>query len=161
MSFLLNEPLIIALHERLVSELATEVEAINARDTLGVHLDPPKAILDFVPQGELIDNAGFPCFGIGDLPSKIEDDTGFSVTLRAGLHIVTYDQHSDQRALAWRLRRYQQAVTTCALRTRRLDDQWGIVGKGTIPGPTLGRETDPAVWESWCAVAIEGRSDDG
>lgn len=157
--FLLNEPLVTALRARLASDLAAQIAVVNARVTDGFTISAPGTILDYVPSAD--EAAGMSgtgtVLGIGDLPATFEDDTGFSVTGRHALNIVAFAFNADQRALAWQLRRYTQAITTVALATRRLGDAWGVGLGRVIPGPTLDVTESPRTWMSWSGVEIRAQ----
>lgn len=153
------EPIIDALVARLVAELPAAVAEVNARDTKGITLTVPdtEAILDFVPTPSVLNR--FPTIAIEDGPSRLTDDVGWAATGVDDLVVVVFEQHADQRELALRLRRWQLIVRSIILQGRELDPAWGLVDKGTRPGPTLGRPEDPRDWLSYTATVLEVRSE--
>lgn len=155
----LNEPLVTALQQRLTSELPGLIDQINARQPAdGALLDYPVAVLDYIPPPDSI--ADFPTFGIQDLPSKFEDDIGSALTGYHELAVICFETEADPRMLAWKLRRYAQAMMSAAIDTRRLGDGWGCGPKGNWPGPTLDVQKNPQVYMSWTAVGIWARRDE-
>lgn len=155
----LNVPVVAALKARLDSDLAAAIALVNADSS--VDIEGPKAIHDFVPPVGLI--VDFPTIGIGDGPTRFEDDTGFSATGRHELMVVVFLQNPDQEQLAAQLRAYTRAIATCVLDGRNLGD--GAWGTGLIqvdPGPTLADDPDdPKVFATWTAVRIWAKSEEG
>ncbi len=166
MAITLNELPVRALKQRLEASLPAEIAAINATVTDGFVIAEPKQVLDYIPYPQVLTD--YPTIGIGDGGSTFEDDEGFSATGRHELLIVCYLQHSDQRALAWQLRRYLQAITRVALAGRTLSDTlsgaaWGTGLVRISPGPTLGDSEDPELvrtWMSWAGVLIWAKRDE-
>jgi hypothetical protein len=157
----LTEPVIQALTARLGTDLPATIAEINATAATvadGYTITMP-TVFDFIPQLEL--QTSYPMIGIQDLPTVEADDIGSSVTTEVGLGIVTFVADPDQRALAWRLRRYLQAVITVALAGRNLGAAaYGTRFRRIVPGPTLDVEGDPRTWVSWASVEITAlRSD--
>lgn len=148
----LNEPLVTGLRSRLEASLPATITEINSTVTDGYTIVNPVQVFDFIPQAELL--TAYPTIGIGDLPSTFEDDTGFAVTGRHGLQIVVFLADPDQRALAWRLRRYLQAIVTVALSNRQIGDAVGLTLRRIVPGPTLDVSRDPETWVTWAGVDI-------
>lgn len=155
----LTEPIVTALQKRLEEELTATIEAINTAASDGYTLSTP-TILDYLPPPS--DRLEPPVIGIGDSPSRFEDDTGASVTGRHELLIVVYDQAGDQRALAWQLRRWSQAIARIALSGRKLGEAaWGTGLSMVVPGPTLVDDPDnPREWLSWVGVKIWAKRDE-
>lgn len=140
----LNEPIVRALHERLLADLNDAIAQINAQVTDEILIDPhaPEQILDFVPAIESL-GVGFPVVGIQDLPGRFENDIGSSLDGRFELGIVVFECDPEVRRLGWKLRRKLRAVASVALDDRRLGDAHSVVARGTLPGPTFERIPDP------------------
>jgi hypothetical protein len=158
----LNEPVIRALHQRLVDELPTAAAAVNERVDDGIllpDLDTTQVLTHIPPPSERLQP---PTIGIGDGPSELEDDEGFAATGRHELLIVVYEQSSDQDALAWLLRRWTSAIATVALRGRNLGDgAWGTGLIKSVPGPTLVDNPDnPQEWLSWSGIRLWAKRDE-
>lgn len=159
MTFLLNEPIIVALVARLQADLPAQIAAVNARTTDGIQITMPGEILDFIPPPGVL--TSYPTIGIGDAPAKFEDDIGSSATGVFEILIVVYEQAGDQRELAWKLRRASQAVTSVALAGRQLGPGWGVTLREVSPGPTLGDDAEnPQEWMSWVGVRIVVKTDE-
>jgi hypothetical protein len=160
MAIQLNEPIIVELVERLDSDLAGTITAINAGVTDGYTIDPPAEVYDYIPPPGVL--TAFPSVGIGDAPSTFEDDIGSSATGRHGILIVAYQQADEQRKLVWSLRRYAQAITRVVLQGRKLDSAaWGTGLVAVRPGPTLEDDPEsPSVWTSWVGVEIWAKRDE-
>jgi hypothetical protein len=156
----LNEPAIHAIHHRLENDLLDIIEDINTRSEDGHQLEPPQTILTYMPS--LRELVAFPTIGIRDGISTFEDDTGWSVTSRHVLSVFVFVQDYEQEALAWKLRRYEQAIVRCVLKDRQLggNDGFGMGLMRIEPGPTLGRRDNPQVKMSWIAVTIWVKRDE-
>lgn len=156
----LNVPVVAALKARLESDLPAVITAVNA-DAPAYPISAPVAVFDFVPPIALITD--FPTVGIGDGPTRFEDDTGFSATGRHELLLIAYLQQADQAALAAQLRSYARALASVALDSRNLGT--GAWGTGLIqidPGPTLTDNAEhPQTFASWVAVRMWAKSDEG
>lgn len=153
MTIQLNEPVVTTLRSRLETELPAIVTAINATVTDGFTIDAPQRVLDYIPPvGDL--NA-LPLIGISDGEMILEDDTGWGATGVFDISVVVYLQSSDQRVLAWQLRRYAQALVR-AIRTPTIaiGEGWGVYNFRVRPGPTLGRDESPRQWLSTIAVTF-------
>jgi hypothetical protein len=159
---ILNEDIILELVGRLRTDLPAEIASINARSTVGIPISMPADtdIFEFVPPPGLLMN--YPAIGIGDAPSKFEDDIGSSATGVHEILIVAYEQAGDQRELAWKLRRLSQAIATVALSGRELGTAaWGTTLSSIVPGPTLVDDADnPQEWMSWVGVRITAKADE-
>jgi hypothetical protein len=155
--YLLSEPLVTALVARLRTDLPAKVAEINAAATDGIvlPLPDPSRIYAFPPQGELLTDV--PVIGVQDFPSTFDDDIGSSVTGNHALGIVIWASDADQNTLAWKLRRYCQAVTTVALDQRKIGDAWGTLLRRVYPGPTIDAEENPRTWVSFAVVEISAR----
>lgn len=157
-TFDLNEFAVAALVQRLKDDLPGQVAAINAAAAVvadGYTITEPAEILDYVPSPDAIGSWGPPTIGVQDGGSLFGDDTGFSATGDHELAVVIFVGDADQQALTRRLRRYQRAIASAALRDRRLAP--GVYGtrlKRIRPGPTLDREQGPQTWVTWTAVVI-------
>lgn len=153
------EPIIDAIITRFNDEVAAAVATVNARDTKGIELaaPPTSAILDYVPTPSLLTH--FPTIAIEDGASRLTDDNGWAATGLDELVIVVFEQDADQRRLAIKLRRWQLIIRSIVLQDRTVGPAWGLVDKGTRPGPTLGRNEDPQDWMSWTALMVEVRSE--
>lgn len=163
MAIELNEPVIAAVYERLLgSDLTDAIDAINAEVDDGIMVEVPQQVLDYMPTPELLTE--FPTIGIGDAPSTFEDDIGSSATGRHELLICVFCQNADQRALAWQLRRYAQAIVRTVLDGRNLGDAaWGTGLVRVSPGPALADNPDPEAvqdWMSWTGVQIWAKRDE-
>lgn len=156
----LNELVIKGVHDRLSNNLSAIIADINSEVTDGITIDEAEQVLDYIPSiRELIK---FPTLGIQDLPWKCEDDTGWELTGVAGLTVVAFIADITPRELAWKLRRYAQAIVRCVADGRRLDtaDQaWGIKIKSVEPGKMLGRRENPEQRMTWIACTFEFRND--
>jgi hypothetical protein len=162
MPITLNQPIIVEVQQRLNSDLATNIAAVNAEQTDGFDVEVPgtEEIFDYIPPPGLL--TAFPSVGIGDGPSRFEDDIGSSATGRHELLIVAYEQDADQRALAWKLRRHCQAIVRTILDGRNLDSAaWGTGLVAIRPGPTIEDDPDnPKVWTSWSGVHIWAKKEE-
>src|SRR4051794_22550247 len=110
MAIQLNEPIVVQLKSQLEANLPATITAINAAAGTvadGYTIENPAHVLDFVPPVSYL--TAFPAIGIGDGPSRFEDDIASSATGRHEIMLVVFLQDADQRALAWKLRRYAQA----------------------------------------------------
>lgn len=160
MAYELNEPVVAALKARLEEEMTATIAAINEAATDGFQLSAPSQVLDYIPPpSDLLEP---PVIGIGDAPSRFEDDIGSSATGRHELLIVAYDQSDEQRALAWKLRRWSQAIARISLSTRKLGSAaWGTGLVGIRPGPTLVDNPEkPRDWFSWVGVTIWAKTEE-
>lgn len=163
MSYRLNEPIVGAIHARLVADLPAAIAARNAEITDGFELTEPAAIWPFVPGDRRLAAAGYNAIGIGDLPSRYTDDIGSSVTGEHELVILVYQADRDGEALAWKIRRMLQVVTELVLRGRNYESVANFEGVGLRridPGPTLERERDPELVRTFAAVTIWVRLED-
>lgn len=151
----LHNNLVVALQSRLVTNLPAYIDAVNAEYTNPSYpIDYVQNVYDYVPV--LADLYAFPVIGIADGDVIFEDDTGWGATGRSAFSIVVFEQQSDQRALAWHLRRLSTAVTRCILEGRKLPPEgWGVMLSRVRPGPTLGRDENPRQWMSTVTVQIE------
>lgn len=161
MAIELNEPVVVALQQRLVEDLPAAIAAVNEQVTDGFTLGEPIDILPYVPPPS--DQLSPPTIGIGDAPSRFEDDSGFSATGRHELLVVVYDQSSNQEALAWQLRRWAKVIARVALADRTLGGNaaWGTGLVGTVPGPTLVDDPEnPREWFSWVGIRLWAKRDE-
>lgn len=159
MTIRLQEPVVTAVIARLQTQLPAIIADINSSITDGYLLPTDTSrILDYIPP--VADMYTMPVIGISDGEMHFEDDTGWGATGVFDLSIVVFIQNADQRALAWQLRRYAQALVQ-ALRTptNAIGEGWGVVIKGIRPGPTLGRDENPRQWMSTVAVTITVKSE--
>lgn len=134
------------------------VAQVNAE--LGLLLedvDIDNAILDHVPPVQEITR--WPTIGIGEGPTTLADDIGWSATGHHLLTVMLFHQHADVGELARQLRGYRIAAANAALEGRQLGSQWGVVLRGTVPGPTLGEGDSPRAWISMTGIALELRDD--
>ncbi len=158
MAIQLIEPIIVELVDRLRNDFAAHVTTINAAVTDGFTIEAPGAdqVLGYPPAPELL--TVFPTLAVSDGRSTFEDDTGYSATGRHLVLICAYAQDADQEALAWRLRRYSQAIVRTVLEGRKLDTAaWGTGLDGVYPGPAYVDNPDPEsvqTWMSWVGVRI-------
>lgn len=158
--FRLNEPVVKALVARLVADLPAEIDRINAAVTDGHTIDYPQKVLDHPPVAEQM--TSYPIVSVQDFPSTFEQDGGSWAVGRHELAIVAFIAAPDQATLAWRLRRYAQAIANVSLRDRNLGGSaaWGTGLVDVRPGPTLEVEEDPRGYESWTVVRIFAKRDE-
>jgi hypothetical protein len=160
MSIELTEPVILALKERLDDELPATIAAINSAVDDGIELGQPSEVLDYIPPPS--DQLSPPVIGVGEGPSRFEDDSGFSATGKHEILVVVYDQSSDQRALSRQLRRWKVAIVRIVLADRNLGGAaWGTGLIGTVPGPTLVDNAErPREWFSWTGIRLWAKRDE-
>lgn len=164
MAIQLNEPIIVEIVERLRDDFDDAVTAINAGVTDGFTIEAPDAaqVLDYPPPPELL--TVFPTLSVSDGVSRFEDDQGYSATGKHLVLICAFCQDPDQQALAWRLRRYAQAIVRTVLAGRKLDTAaWGTGLEGVYPGPAYADNADPesvTSWMSWVGVRIWAKRDE-
>lgn len=157
----LTDTIIPYLVDRLETQLPAIVTAIN---TQSLSMDPqtpisvPQSVFDYVPA--LGDLYAFPVLGISDGPIDLVDDQGWGATGQGEITVVIFEQDSDLRTLAWKLRRQQQAVVR-AIRTPTiiLGDAWGTYNYRVVPGPTLSRNEGPRQFVSTSAVSFMFKSE--
>lgn len=156
------EPVIAALKARLDTYLPAEVAQANA-DAADAYVLSDAVVFDYLPtpSGEM---GQFPIVGIAEDRSRFEDDTGWSATSVWLVRVVVWEQDADQRALAFKLRRWERCLLRVALKNRRLTDPrsaagWGIVLDGTEAGPSFELE-DPRVYVSWRSITATIRSEE-
>lgn len=162
MAIELNEPVVHAVRDRLNANLAAHITAINAAAATvadGFTIENPAAVLDYIPSpGELVN---FPTVGIGDGRQLFRDDIGHNAELDCHITVVAYLADADQRALAWRLRRYSQAIARTILADRNLGTAAYGTGLDRVdPGPTLASDESPRTFLSWIAVTIRASRDE-
>lgn len=152
-------PIVTSLRDRLETDLPATIDTINSTETSPSYPIPyPGRVLDFIPP--VADMFALPIVAISDGPLTFRDDTGWGATSVAELTVVAFLQGTDQRQLAWQLRRYAMAITRVTLANRSIGpDGWGVIMRGVRPGPTLGRDSDPKQYLSTVAVSIEVRSE--
>lgn len=158
MAITLSTKTIQAVKQRLDTKLADYIVQVNDEVENGINIDLPAQILDYAPAvSQLI---AFPTFGIIDGPFELQDDTGWGATGWATFSVVVYEQHPDQENLAWRLRRYSEAIARCVLQDRMIDPTfcYGLIFRRADPGPTLGR-TDPQTFLSLRTLTFQARSE--
>ena len=148
----LNERAVLAMYERFQNNLNSVIDAINSeRGTLaGITPNPPSLahpalILSAPPvKGQL---ANFPVVAIGDGDIRFVDDVGWAATGVYEMMVLAYDVDTDPTMLAWKMRRWAQALISTAMFGRQMTSTdyfgaWGVTLKRVIPGPRLSR-TDP------------------
>jgi hypothetical protein len=160
MAIQLTEPIVTALVARLTAQLPAAIATLNGEISDGFTLTAPSTILPYIPPPS--DLLTPPVIGIGEGPSRFEDDEGFSATGRHELLIVAYEQSSEQEALAWKLRRWTRVITRVALSERKLGTAaWGTGLIEIRPGPTLvDNPESPREWFSWVGVMIWAKRDE-
>lgn len=165
MDWQLIEPVVRAMHQRLVRDLPTVLAEKRAGlpEDEAVALADPAAVFDFPATPALL--VEFPAITMLDRPSSIEDDTGSSATGRHTIAIVGWVSNPDQRLLAWTLRYYMQAIVTVAMKDRSLSEElpgagWALGFDGVIPGDTLEDPSSPQEWVSWAAASFWIRRDE-
>lgn len=152
------EPIVDALVARFNAEIEGAVDAINAQDEKNIQLEPVTAILDYIPTPSELNI--FPTVAIGSGADHLADDIGHGATGTFEIVVVVFVQDVDQRQLSIKLRRYLRAVRSVALYGRQFGPAWGVVDKGSRPGPTLGRDEGPREWMSYVSTVIECRSEE-
>ena len=160
MAIELNEPVVDALVSRLNSNLAATITTVNGEHSDDYDLDNPEQVLDYIPPTSLL--TAFPTIGIGDGPSRFEDDIGASATGVHQVMVVVYLQEAEQVALARKLRRYAVAIARVILEDRnRGSDAWGTVLNRVDPGPTLADAPEnPQTFMSWVGLTITAKRDE-
>lgn len=153
------EPLVNGIVSKLTTNLNGYIDTINSQQTSPAFaIEYPQRILDYIPP--ISDLYALPTIGISDGDFHIEDDVGWGGTGVCEFSIVVFLADSDQRALAWKLRRYAQAVYRCVMAEREIPTEgWGVTLKRVRSGPTLGRDEGPRDWLSTIAVQIEVKSE--
>lgn len=154
MTITLNGPVITTLKARLETNMPIMIADINLNQITPVYtIDNPAQVLDYIPT--TADLFQFPTLGISDGNILLDDDTGWGATGIFDLTVVAFIQDADLRALAWKLRRYAQAmVRSIRSPDMKLGDGWGIYNFSVRPGPTLGRDEDPRLFMSTVAVTF-------
>lgn len=136
----LSEQLVLDIAERLATGLPDYVDQVNARFTdPEFPIDYPQ-ILDFMPTIAYLTT--FPTVAIAEGDIHFEDDTGWSATGRHDFSVVVFDQHFDQRALAFHMRRLMSAALSCVMEGRDVAG-WGLVLGSVTPGPILRNRESP------------------
>lgn len=145
MTLPLNIPAIIALADRMETNLPAEVTAVNGQIT--AHPSWPQYPIE-VPvvhnhMPSIAELTQFPAVGIGEGNVDFNDDVGWSATGRFDLACVIYIRSMNGREeLVWRMRYTMMAVASVVLDQRNLDGVgWGMVLQRIEPGPIL-RERD-------------------
>lgn len=164
--YLLTEPGVRAILARLEDPTQLNAEIANIASTVTVADQaaslvpiPVGNINDFVPPPSYL--VDFPAIGIQEMGSTFEDDTGHSATGKHIFGVVIFCSNPDQELLAWMLRRYAQAVVRVLIAQRAFPETnfplqagWGTGLQGLAWGPTLGSQSTPQTWMSWCVVQI-------
>ena len=160
-NFSLNETIVKALAAQLAAQLPAAVATVNADVTDGYTILDPLNVYDHMPLLSTIAGAGFPAVAIQDGPSRIEDDLVSSATGEHQLLVVAFLANPDPEALAWQLRRYEQAVMLAIQADRTYSGAaWTTRFLGIEPGPMLAPADKPnepgdSTIISWSAVEIE------
>lgn len=160
-SFNLNEPIVTALANQLSAQLPNAIAAVNADVTDGYTIVNPTYIHNHIPLLSTIAGAGFPAIGVEDAGSQIVDDLVSSATGVHRLTIVAFVSNPHPQALAWQLRRYQQAVLLALQVDRTLGGvAWTTRILGVQPGPWLQpaeqlSDMPENTFVSWVAIDIE------
>jgi len=159
------EGIVDALYARLVADLSTYIDAVNAEHTDGIVVPHPVDILEYVPPPSYL--TAFPTIGVGHGPDRLEDDNGFDATGVYDLHLVAYLQDSDQRILAKMVRRMKLALQRCALEGRHLGTgtgtAWGVTYVAGDYGPLLSKnpsDNTPGTYMTSCAILIRCKGDE-
>lgn len=146
----LNERAVLAMKLRLQNKLNAVIDAVNANTAADPNrpqymIDYPQQVLDAPPLlSQLI---SFPVVAIADGPMTATDDLGWTFTGNYEMAVCAYIADADPEALAWKLRRYAQAIVTTAIVGRNVDEgtylgAWGLIVKKIVPGRRVTR-TDP------------------
>jgi hypothetical protein len=136
--FSLNETVITALQGQLAAELPATVQTVNADVSDGYTILDPVKVYDHVPPLTVLAGAGFPAVAIEDGRSRFENDLIYSVDGVHQLLVVAFVSNPDPEALAWQLRRYQQAIALAIQADRTLAGTvYTTRLNGIDPGPIL------------------------
>ncbi len=161
----LNERAILAMSGRLKNNLNANIDAINAATVADAtrnqtQIAYPALVLDAPPvPGQLTQ---FPIVAIADGNIQFVDDVGWGATGLYEMVVLAYVMDPDPEVLAWKLRRYAQAIITTAIVGRNVDygiysGAWGAILKRVVPGRRVARQ-DPAGAQqimSWVGVVLE------
>jgi hypothetical protein len=159
---------VLALQARLASNLPAAIDTINTENTGvdDVTLAHPAHVLDYVPVMD--DLQAFPTVGIALGRGKFQDDTGYEATGVYPISIVLFDQHSDHRWLARRIRRYNLALLRVVMQGRNLGTgtgiPWGVTLDGMDFGPMLRDNSNPAkppyTYMTWTELTVLAKLDE-
>ena len=148
----LNERAVLAMYERYQLNLNQVIDAINTErgQVSGVSypLSHPALILSAPPvKGQMTQ---FPIVAIGDGDIRFVDDVGWAATGVYEMFVLAYDVDTDPIALAWKMRRWAQALISVSMFGRNMDSDsymgaWGVRLKRIIPGPRLSRRDPQAM----------------
>jgi hypothetical protein len=154
-TFQLTEPVVRALVDRLETQLPEVIDELNAEGD--VELSVPEEVYPHIPSVGLLRH--WPAVGIQQLPTGLEDDIGSSAVARVELAVVAFEADPDLGTLAWKLIRWERALTTVVMAGRQLGvggvDAYSVSHLGSRPGPTLGDSDDPETvrtYSSWIGV---------
>jgi hypothetical protein len=162
--FELNEPVVKALAAQLAAQLPGAVDTVNADVTDGYTILYPVQVHDHVPLLTTLAGVGFPAVAIEDMGTRFEDDIVSSVTGVHRVAVLVFLANPDPEALAWQLRRYQQAVMLAVQADRTLGGEsnaWTTRLRGIEPGPFLEPSREPNQqgandqYLSWFACELE------
>lgn len=170
----LSEPAIEALIKVLEENMPTIIEAINEQNEDGVELVTPLQFVPYRPTRATWE-AGLPCIGIAELPTRFEDDNVSMLTAVHSVCIWVVVQEADHATLAKMLRRYVRAIALAIqqdrahmsgphgnemILSRETQSVWGLKFEGIVPGDMLEERTPDAASEpptsylSWSGVIV-------
>lgn len=166
MQILGPEPSVVALRDRLDTELPAIIDAINATAADSVVMEHPAQVLTHVPNpGELVQ---FPTIGIERARATVADDIGTSFRVTQGLVVLAYVQNADQPSLVTLTDRWIRAIQTAVrlpggVPTINLGFgpalPYSVQFRGSDSGPASNTPvpglTPPATWWTWCGVALD------
>lgn len=170
----LNEVVINNLLEVLKLNMPDFLTAINEQWNDGVELITPLQFLPYRPN-EASWEAGLPCVGVAELPTRFEDDNVSMLTSVPTLCIWVVVQEADHATLAKMLRRYTRAMMLAIqqdrvhasgsgknemILSRENSSVWGVKFEGSVPGDLLEeRNPDapsepPTSYLSWTGLIV-------
>lgn len=139
-----------------------QVDAINADITDGFTIELPQQIVDFAPTPATLEGS-LPLLGIADFPTRFEDDLVHSTTSVCQFAIMAAIADPDQRALAWKLRRYRTLIANLIQVDRTFGGKcWTTLFDQIAPGPYMAN-TNPErdlAYLSWFYFLITCRRDE-
>lgn len=171
-SFEGTELVIDTLVELFKNELAEVVTAVSNQYSDGINLEEPVQIVPYIPIASILEG-GQPIFGIGELPTKYEDDLQHEMRSLTNLAVMIITTNSDHNILNKMLRRYRRAVQITIQRDREKPNfgeipllkskagVWYTKFVNTEPGPLFGEATPeslgqpPTSYTSWTGIQLQ------
>ena len=170
----LSEPVILALLKVLEENMPDFIESLNEEFEDEAVLSLPVQFLPWRPtQADW--EAGLPCIGVAELPTRFEDDNVSMLTAVHSICIWVVVQEADHGTLAKLLRRYVRLITLAIQRdrahlsgpgknimilSRETQSVWGLKFEGIVPGDMLEERTpdspseSPTSYLSWSGVIV-------